>query len=367
MIGLAMAYHLAHRHVRVLLLERGDLAHAASGSNAGRAQILEAQPGLNLELVKMGHARLRTLDEELDCKAGIEWRPMGNLVLIEKEEHWAEWTRRASWLASEGIAVEMVAPSQVRELEPEVTTTGFLGAAFGMEANVNPFKFCLAYARAARRKGATILLHTPVTGFRVGGGRILQVLSRDLAFSTATVVVAAGAWTAQVTSRAGAAVPVGFHRSEAMVTEPLPPILRNRVGLAGFYEAIHSRIRATTSGVVQTESGNLFVSASMEQTDRLVGHSTDWGLAGLAANTLRLFPRFRQARIIRGMAVPSAQSPDENPILGWSGCVENLFVAGRLHLNIPSVPVVSDLAAGMVLGEVVHPSLERYSPQRFLS
>jgi sarcosine oxidase subunit beta len=372
-----MAYHLSRRHARVLLLEQGDLARAASGSNAGRAQVLEAQRGLNLQLVKLGHARLRSLAEELDYKPGIEWRPRGNLVLIEEEDAWADWSERARWLAAERISVEMLAPMQVREVEPEVDANGFLGAAFGMEASVNPFRFCQAYASAARRQGTTILPHTPVTGFRTRGGRILQVLSEDLAFSAAVVVVAAGAWTAQVTGWAGAVVPVGFHRSEAMVTEPLPPVLRNRVGRAGFYGAIHSSRRATTGGVVQTENGNLFISAGVEQTDKLTGHSSDWGMAGLAAKILQVLPRLRQARIIRDMAVPSAVSPDERPIVGWSGAVRNLFVAGRLHLNIATIPVISDLAAGMVLGEVVAPSrdgtspkdgalsLEEYSPQRF--
>jgi glycine/D-amino acid oxidase-like deaminating enzyme len=160
-------------------------------------------------------------------------------------------------------------------------------------------------------------------------------------------------------------VPVGFHHSEAMSTEPLPPVLNNHVGLAGFYELIHSHRRATTAGTLQTPRGNLLITQSVEQTAELHGRSTDWGIAGMAAKVLRLLPWLREVRLLRGWGVPSAVSPDEEPIIGWAGQVSNLFVAGRLHLNIATLPVVSDLAARMALAETVEPSLGGYSPRRF--
>jgi sarcosine oxidase subunit beta len=363
MIGLAMAYHLARRQARVLLLERGDLAQAASGANAGRAQTLEAHFGLNLDLVKEGHARLGALAEELDLD--IEWRPMGNLVLIEEERHWQEWSQRAERLTAEGIATEMLSPAQVRELEPALAVDGFLGAAFGMEANVNPFRYCWAYARAAQRQGATLIAHKPVTGFEVKGGHIQAVLAGAKRYPAGTVVVAAGPWTAQVTQWAGESVPVGFHYAEAMITESLPPVLNNHVGLAGFYELIHSSRRATTAGVLQTLRGNLLITEGVEQTEELHGRSTAWGIEGMAAKVLRLLPSLCWLRLLRDWGVPSSVSPDEEPIIGWANRVENLFVAGRLHLNIATLPVVSDLAAAMVLAEAVEPSLDEYSPRRF--
>lgn len=363
MIGLAMAYHLARRGARVVLLEQSDLARAASGANGGRAQVMEAHFGLNLRLVKMGHARLVTLGEELDYD--IEWRRMGNLVLISEERRWQEWTGRVEWLVAEGITAEMLSPSQVRELEPALAVDGFLGAAFGVEANVNPFKFCWAYARAARRHGATLLPHTPAIGFEISGAQIQAVVTDNARYPAATVVVAAGPWTAQVTGWTGMPVPVGFHYAEAMITEPLPPVLYNHVGLTGFYELIHTSRRATTAGVLQTRHGNLLIAEGVEQTEELHRRSTEWGIKGMAAEVLRLLPSFRHVRIIRDWGVPSAISPDEEPIIGWGGGVDNLFVAGRLHLNIATLPVVSDLAAGMVLGEIAEPSLDEYSPRRF--
>jgi sarcosine oxidase subunit beta len=363
MLGLTTAYHLARRQARVLLLERGDLGQAASGANAGRAQTIEAQPGLNLRLVKEGHARLATLAEELDFE--IEWRPMGNLVLISEERHWREWSEQARELTAGGIATEMLSPLQVQELEPTVAVAGLLGAAFGMEVNVNPFKLCWAYARAARRLGATLLPHTPATGFEIGADHIQAVLAGSERYAAGTVVVATGPWTAQVTRWAGEAVPVGFHYAEAMITEPLPPVLNNHVGLAGFYETIHSSDRATTAGILQTQRGNLLITEGVEQTDELHRRSTDWGIEGMAAKVVSILPWLRRVRLLRDWGVPSSVSPDEEPIIGWAGDVDNLFVAGRLHLNIATLPVASDLAAGMILGETVEPSLEQYSPRRF--
>ena len=363
MIGLAIAYHLSRRQARVLLLERGDLVQAASGANAGRAQTMEAHFGLNLSLVKRGHLCLAALDEELGYD--IEWRAMGNLVLIGKERHWREWSARAEKLSAEGIATEMLPRAQVQKLEPGLVVESFLGAAFGMEANVNPFKLCWAYARAARRGGAYLCPHTPATGLVIEKGRIQAVLAGAERYTAGCVVVAAGPWTAQVTGWAGEAAPVGFHYAEAMVTEPLPSVLNHHIGLAGFYELIHTSQRATTAGVLQTSGGNILITEAVEQTEELHARSTEWGISGMAAKALQLLPWLRHVRLIRDWGVPSAVSPDEEPILGWAGSVDNMFVAGRLHLNIATLPVISDLAAAMVLGEAVEPSLEAYSPQRF--
>jgi len=88
-------------------------------------------------------------------------------------------------------------------------------------------------------------------------------------------------------------------------------------------------------------------------------------MRGMAAKALRLLPWLRNVRLLRDWGVPSSVSPDEEPIIGWAGEVDNLFVAGRLHLNIATLPVVSELAAGMALAETVEPSLDAYSPRRF--
>jgi sarcosine oxidase subunit beta len=326
---------------------------------------MEAHWGLHLDLMKEGHRRLASLSKALEYD--IEWRPMGNLVLIEKEHHWQEWSERAARLTAEGVATEMLSPSHVREVEPSLSVDGLLGAAFAMEANVNPFRFCWAYARAALRQGASLLCHTPVTGFEVEGGRIRAVQAGWERHPAGTVVVAAGPWTAEVTGWAGESVPVGFHYAEAMVTEPLPPVLRNHLGLAGFYELIHAQRRASTAGALQTLRGNLLITQSVEQTQELHGRSTAWGPAGMAAKLLPLLPGLGQVRLLRDWGVPSAISPDEEPVIGWAGRVENLFVAGRLHLNIATLPVVSELVASMVLAEKVEPRLDEYSPRRFLA
>jgi sarcosine oxidase subunit beta len=363
MVGLAIAYHLSRRKASVLLLERDGLGQAASAANAGRAQTMEAHWGLNLDQVKEGHQRLAGLSQLLEYD--IEWRAMGNLVLIETQRQWQRWSQRAAMLTAEGIATEMLSPHQVKELEPALAVDGLLGAAFAMEANVNPFKLCWAYARASRRYGARLLPYKPATGFEIKGGVIQAVLAGPERYAADVVVVAAGPWTASVTRWAGEAVPVGFHHAEAMVTEPLPPVLQNHIGLPGFYDLIHSKRRASTAGALQTLQGNLLISQSVEQTDQVRGRSTAWGPAGMAEKLLSLLPGLGQCRLLRDWGVTSAISPDEEPIVGWVGQVRNLFVAGRLHLNIATLPVVSDLAAAMVLGEAVEPSLDEYSPQRF--
>jgi sarcosine oxidase subunit beta len=362
-IGNSIAYHLARRDVDVLVLEAGGFASGTSGACAGRAQVSESHSGTHLDLVLAGLTQLETLEKELDCD--FEWRRLGNLILIEREDQWEWWTDQVAHLTARGVPAEMLDLESIHEAEPLLRPERFLGAAWCLEGHLNPFKYCQAFAQAARRHGAVLRQNAAVIGFEQKGDRLTEILIAGERFSAATVLVAAGAWTGKVLRQAGLSLPVRFTHAEAMISEPLPPVLRNHVGLADFYATIHSQAKAVSVGVAQQITGTLLITEAVEMTETIHRANGAWGMPGMAHDLLGLFPSLGEARIVRSWAAPSPFLPDEQPAIGWMPGLDNLFVATCFQLTVTTVPVISKLIAGMVMGERVEPSLEEFSPARF--
>jgi glycine/D-amino acid oxidase-like deaminating enzyme len=365
MIGLSTAYHLARRGARTVLLEAGELGGGTSAACSGRAQTIEGHlDPLNLYLVRAGLERLSTLEDELGH--AFSWRMVGYFCLIPSPHLWDTWTQRARILSENGIPTVMVDREELQRAEPLLNTAGLLGAAYGQEGLLNPFHFCWAYAQAARRLGADIRAGTPVVGMKAAGGRVISVETPAERFSAGQVMVAAGAWTPKLLAMIGETVPIHFTHAEAFITERVPLTLRNTIGMADFYEQIHGKQRAVSVGFTVEPDGALLVTEAVTRTDTIRRGCSVWGVAGMAAHLLALYPGLRKVRVLRGWGVPTAFTPDDEPVVGPMPGWENLFVYGACLETIPTIPVLSDWVAGMMLGEEPPMDLSLYSPARFV-
>ena len=268
MAGLSTAYHLARLGARTLLLQAGDLGSGSSAACAGRAQTAEGHlDPLNLQLIREGLACFDTLEEELGTAFG--WQRTNLLCLINSVSLWDAWVERARILTVAGIPVRLLDLPELQAAEPHLNPAGFLGAAHAVEGLVNPFLFCWAYARAARRLGAILRSHTPVTTMRVESRRVVAVEAGNERFLTDRVAIMCGAWTARVARLAGAAVPIHHTHAEAFVTEPVSLPLENTIEMADFYETIHGKARAVSVGFNRGMNGGLVVTEAVTQTGEL--------------------------------------------------------------------------------------------------
>jgi sarcosine oxidase subunit beta len=318
---------------------------------------------LNLRLVCEGLARFETLEEELGFS--FHWRRVGYLCLINSLSLWNEWAARAEVLTSAGIPTEMLGLDELRSAEPHLNTSSFLGAAYSLEGLLDPFRFCWAYASAARRHGADLRAHTPVTAMSVEGSRVMEVQADGEWHTADQVAIMCGAWTARVASLAGAEVPIRHTHAEAFVTEPVRLQLHNTIGMADFYETIHGKSRAVSVGFGRELNGSLVVTEAVAQTSQLHKGHSDWGLAAMAADLLRLYPELARTRALRVWGIPTPYTPDDEPIIGWLPERDNLFLAAGFLLTITALPLLSEWMARMILGESLPVDLRLFSPSRF--
>jgi glycine/D-amino acid oxidase-like deaminating enzyme len=364
-LGVSTAYHLSKQGASVLLLEGRDISSGTSGACAGRAQVNEGHlDPLNISMIIGGLEIFETLEEELDMD--FEWQRMGYLCLINSEQLWKSWEERAAILTPAGIVTEVLDKKSTQEAEPSLKLDGYIGAAYAVEGLLNPFRFCWAYANAARRHGAVILNHSPVTSMEVQGDRVVSVEVKGKHYYGEKVAVMCGAWTPQVTRLAGIEVPIKHSHAEAFITEPLPLVLNNTFGLADFYEIIHSTPQAVAIGAGQTKSGTLLVTESVEATEELHGRTSVWGITGMAAELMRVFPAIQHTRVARSWGRPTSYTPDENPLIGWRPPLDNFFTASSMMETITTVPLVSQWMADMLLEKELTVSMDQFAPERFM-
>jgi glycine/D-amino acid oxidase-like deaminating enzyme len=200
---------------------------------------------------------------------------------------------------------------------------------------------------------------------RLEGRRVVAVEAGNQWFEADQVAVMCGAWTPQVLQMAGASVPIAFTHAEGFVTEPVSLDLHNTIEMADFYERIHGRDQAVAVGFSPDPQGALIVTEAVAKTDKPHHRSSSWGLAGMAAELLQLYPGLNGVRAVRSWAVPTAFTPDDEPIVGWLPEHDNLFVAASFLETITAVPVASEWMAGMILGEDLPVDLTAFSPERF--
>ena len=294
----------------------------------------------------------------------------GHLTLLFNEEQFRQYETLTRRLNTHGVQAAMLDISELQLAEPYLHAENCIGAAYSAEGHVNPFKLCMGFSNAARRKGATIRINSPITGFDKQSNKINRIQSGNNSFSADIVILAAGAWSGKLARLAGSDLPMYFTHAEAFVTEPLPKVIHHHIGISGFYEAVHGSERTVTLGLGQHPNGTLVVSNAIQQAKEINITSTAWGMPAIARAFSQYFPILNRARIIRTWAMPSPFLPDFLPAIGWLPEVENLYVAAGFHLAVPTIPILAEAIASSIL----HPEdkqafaiLSPFSPERFVA
>src|SRR2546423_2753780 len=105
--------------------------------------------------------------------------------------------------------MELVGAEEACRRFPLMSTDGVLGAAWlPTDGWLDPSGLTRAMAAGARRRGATLLPHTRVTGLRVEHGRVTAVETERGAIQTDVVVNAAGMAAPEVGRMAGVTIPL---------------------------------------------------------------------------------------------------------------------------------------------------------------
>lgn len=365
-IGASIAYHLARKKIRVVLLEKGDPAGGSSGACGGTVFLQTKSPGPNLKLALASAERYRHLAEELE--ADIEYENRGGLIVIEQEseretiEYLVERQQKA------GLEVKLLDQAQARDLEPALSPR-ILGAAFSpMDSQVSPWHLTFAFLKAARKYGARLCTGTRVNAIRRSSHRIQSVQTDNGEIETEMVVNAAGVHAAGIGALVDLKVPIKPRRGQLVVTETAAPLISRCMLSAQYIAAKFNPDLARKGGGVSIEPtahGN-FVLGSTREFAGFDKRVTAAGIQHIAANVSAILPAVRKMKIIRAFAGLRPYTPDGRPILGKVPGLEGfVMAAGHEGDGIALAPITGELIADLIVDNRTGFPLDDYKLERF--
>ena len=157
----------------------------------------------------------------------LRFTQSGALKIARTERDAGQLAREVERGRAAGIEIEFVSIGEARRRLPILGERGIVAVTWSpTDCNVEPSELPLGYCRAAEKLGATLLPHTPATGFEIGAHGVEGVRTPHGTIATRIVVDAAGAWSRLVAARLDAALPVVPTRHQLLITEPIPGVGR---------------------------------------------------------------------------------------------------------------------------------------------
>ncbi|HWC31744.1 MAG TPA: FAD-dependent oxidoreductase [Actinomycetota bacterium] len=340
--GLATAYYLAKTHgvKNVAVLEKSYIGSGAAGRNTTIVRSNYRTPE-GAEFYKESVRLYEGLSVELDFN--MLFSQQGHLTLAHSDRAMITMTERAEVNQLLGIDSRLIYRDEIARLCPEMdlsedVTWPVMGALYHPPGGIIRHDAVVwGYARGADRHGVEIHPYTEVTGITTSDGRVTGVQTTRGDVEADVVVSCVAGWSTLVCDLAGVPLPITPHILQALVTEPLKPLLDVVI--------VSSQMHVYIS---QTDRGEFLMGAEIEPYTTYKGQSTFPFLEYSARHTLELFPQLETVKVLRQWTGLCDLSPDYSPILGKTE-VENFHVsAGWGTYGFKAAPIV-----GVTLAELV--------------
>lgn len=225
-IGASIAYHLAKRGVKeVLLLERDRIASGTTWHAAGVVGRLRESKAQS-ELAQYTADLLMRFEEETGQATG--YRENGSMSIALTPHRMEIYRRTVSAAKRMGSEAFVVSAEEIGERWPLLNTEGIVGGVWiPRTGQVNPYDVAMAYIKGARQNGAQVIEHTPVEDVLVRDGRVVGVRTPRGEVACETLVLAGGMWSRQIAKRLGVPLPQYSAEHYYIVTEPIPGLPSN--------------------------------------------------------------------------------------------------------------------------------------------
>ncbi|AZO00606.1 FAD-binding oxidoreductase [Mesorhizobium sp. M9A.F.Ca.ET.002.03.1.2] len=277
-------------------------------------------------------------------------RRNGCLYLYRGESDFAKAAGGRALRAGFGVNQEVLTPQQVVALEPHLREIEARGLYFPDSMNVtDPKTLMQRLLGAATARGASVR-QAKITGLQVEAGGV-QLSGPGFRIKAGTVVIAAGAWSLELATKAGDRIPLEAERGYHLEFPTDAPLLDRPVCPVdlGFYMTpMAGRLRV--AGTV--ELGGLAAPANPRR------------LALLDRGVRQFFPQLgRPSSEWLGFR-PSL--PDSRPVIGPSrGSLRVIHAFGHGHLGLTLAPITARLVADLVGGRGDPARLASFAADRF--
>jgi sarcosine oxidase subunit beta len=361
--GLATAYYLAKNHgiTNVAVIEKGWIG----GGNTGRNTTIVRSNYLFPESARLYDFSVHlfeNLSKELNFN--IMFSQRGVITLAHTRHDLDNVSRWANAMRFNGIDADMLDAGQVQKLAPRLNfgpDARFPILGGFIQRRAGPARHdavAWSYARGASALGVDIIQNCAVTGFIKNDGRVVGVTTHHKGVAreirAEKVAMAVAGHSSHVAAMAGLSLPVTSYTLQAMVSEPIKPVLDTVVlsPAVGTYWS-------------QSDKGEVVIGGALDHFPSY-GQRGSFGITQqVLAATVEMFPSFGRLRLMRqwGGIVDVVQ--DSSPIMGATP-VPGLYInCGWGTGGFKSIPVGGWTLAHLLATGKTHELAEPFQLDRF--
>jgi len=357
--GLATAYYLAKEHgiTNVAVLEKGWLGGGNTGRNTTNVRsnyILEK----NQRFYEFSLKLWEGLSRELNYNVMFSQR--GVLITAHFDPQTQALLRRGNGMRIVGSDAVFLGLDEVRRKVPALDfspaarfpiTGAFLQPRAGVARHD---AVAWGFARAADACGVDIIQSCEVTGIRVERGRAVGVRTTRGDIDAGRIGIAVAGHTSHVAAMAGLRLPIESHLLQAMVTEPVKPMLHVSLsfGAGHFYTS-------------QTDKGELVMGGDLDGYNSYAQRGNLPMIEHVAAAAVTVMPCIGRLRIMRHWAGIMDMTMDGSPIIAKTP-IESLYLnGGWCYGGFKATPGSGWVFAHTIAHDRAHALNEPFNLERF--
>ena len=338
LVGMLTARELALAGMSVTLMERGETGKESSWAGGGILSPLYPwrYPDAVSDLAQYGQRVYPELVKALMDEGGVdaEWTQSGLLMPACDEEQQAR-----AWSAKYFPEMKIVEKDELRNIAPELSPGLSESAAVWLEgvAQVRNPRLAQALRSSIDGLGVKVLTGTTVKKISTMSGKVDGVVTEiGEQVKAGRVVLAGGAWSADLLEEFGVVLPVTPVRGQMLLYKATPDTVRRIILNKDRY-------------VIPRRDGRVLVGSTLEHTG-FKKDTTDSARVELEAEAQRIVPALANFPVEAHWAGLRPSSPDGVPFIGECPNVEGLFLnTGHYRNGVILSPASAAMLASLIL------------------
>ena len=357
--GLATAYYLASIHgiKNIAVLEKGWIG----GGNTGRNTTIIRSNYLWDESASIYEHSLKLwegMSQELNFNVMFSQR--GVLTISHSEHELKEMSRRVHAIRLNGIDSEILTPKEIKEFIPIINIDpnirypimgGFLQKRGGTARHD---AVAWGYARAADALGVDIIQNCEVTGIVRKQNDIAGIETSKGNILTSKVGVVVAGHSSILADMAGMQLPIQSRPLQALVSEPIKPILDTVI----MSNAVHMYIS-------QSDKGEMVLGAGVDKYNSYAQKGSFPIPQHMIAAGIELFPILSRLRMLRHWGGIVDTCPDASPIISKTDINGLFFNCGWGTGGFKATPGSGHVFADLIANNEPNKISSPYSLKRF--
>jgi sarcosine oxidase subunit beta len=357
--GASLAFHLARRGVKALILEKNFIGSGATGRSSGMVRMhYDVRQDSELAWVSFGY--FRNWSEIVGGESGFT--RTGFLQIVARE-HEDALRLNTAMNQNIGIPTFLISADDVARLAPSFLTDDFDIAAYEPESgHADPSATTASLMAAAKEKGVRILQDCSVIGFIFENSKIKGVNTSQGDFFAPVVVNAAGPWAEQINAMVGLDLPLNTWRHDIMFVGRPKEIGPSHPSVIDFPNEMYFRPETGGLTLVGLEDGNPIGDSPDGDTE----HASKGFVERAIERICQRIPAMEKGYLHTAHGGYDGITPDQHPMLGQAGPEGFYLQCGLSGTGFKIAPAIGLCMSELILdGEAKTVDLSIYRPERF--